>query len=271
MEYGNVDNVLTKDRISFLLDDLFDHDGGTFSNWLINRDQIEQVIMDNFTRLTLVDLIRAIYQSFLNRFEDKVRWGCKVPYFAAHIDTLSRIFPKAKFVHMVRDPRAVYQSMCDRREKGALHFPNNAIDAAYLWRRLVIKAEQNGVMVNYFKIYYENLVSNDDVMIDLALFLNEEFSEANKDFFSSLEKNKLIRLDNVDQYVKPKMDAESGKRWQSQLKNSEIASIEFMLKKEIIVQNYSLTSYKIPFVVRVKCLFFLCLFGFNDYLRAKLV
>src|SRR5690606_30980566 len=38
----------------------------------------------------------------------QVRWGDKTPEYVMHVDALDRCFPRAQFVHIVRDGRDVF-------------------------------------------------------------------------------------------------------------------------------------------------------------------
>ena len=51
--------------------------------------------------------------SFLARREGKSRWVEKTPYNAGHIDRILSVWPGAKVLHVVRDPRDVYASMVE--------------------------------------------------------------------------------------------------------------------------------------------------------------
>lgn len=58
------------------------------------------------------------------------RWGHKTPRFVRHLDLLGTHFPDAKFIHIVRDPRAVARSFT----RSPVH-QSNPLYAAMRWRR----------------------------------------------------------------------------------------------------------------------------------------
>src|SRR5512145_2065807 len=53
---------------------------------------------------TLGDGIAAVYEVYAGR-HGKARWGDKTPMYMEHLDLLERLFPEARYVHLVRDGR----------------------------------------------------------------------------------------------------------------------------------------------------------------------
>jgi hypothetical protein len=64
------------------------------------------------------------------RKHGKPRWGDKTPHYVHHVERLSRIWPDARFVVLVRDGRDVALSL-----RGMPFGPNNAWAAAQWWAR----------------------------------------------------------------------------------------------------------------------------------------
>jgi hypothetical protein len=59
------------------------------------------------TAQDIMDRIHDLYQAQ----EGKSRWGQKTPRFVRHGDLLKSVYPAAKFIHLLRDPRAVTLSL----------------------------------------------------------------------------------------------------------------------------------------------------------------
>lgn len=248
LQQGDLSRTLDHARIQYLLDDLYDHDGGTFRHWHVERPAIQSLIDRCDARLNLRHLIELIYLSFLMRFEGKTRWGCKVPYFASHIKTLTKIFPDAQFVHVVRDPRAVFLSMRDRRHKGATHFPRRPEDAAYLWRRLVAAADSAGKDLPgaFLRIPYEALVGELDIVSRLASFLGEPLPDNEANYYENLKAMRLIPSQDMQDYVKPTLDGHSGKRWKHILEPVEVAIIDRIAGEQMRRLGYKAVSEPVP-------------------------
>jgi hypothetical protein len=73
--------------------------------------------------------VEAPFRAYAER-HGKPRWGDKTPHYVHHIDHLLRVWPKARFVVLVRDGRDVALSL--RRMPFG---PNNAWAAAQWWAR----------------------------------------------------------------------------------------------------------------------------------------
>ncbi len=103
------------------------------------------------------DAIEAAYVAYA-RIQGKTRWGDKTPRYIEHIPLLARLFPKARFVHLVRDGRNVALSY------SAVPFgPNNVAQAAVLWARRVGAGIRDGRGLGdgrYLEMRYEDLVED---------------------------------------------------------------------------------------------------------------
>jgi hypothetical protein len=74
-------------------------------------------------------VVAAPFEAYAAR-HGKARWGDKTPHYVHHIDALLRVWPRARFVVLVRDGRDVALSL--RRMPFG---PNNAWAAAQWWAR----------------------------------------------------------------------------------------------------------------------------------------
>jgi hypothetical protein len=61
-------------------------------------------------RVDFADIAALMYRR-LAALHGKPRWGDKCPDYSEKIPTLAMMFPEAKFIHLVRDPRAVACSL----------------------------------------------------------------------------------------------------------------------------------------------------------------
>lgn len=97
---------------------------------------------------------RAFYRLYAERF-GKARWGDKTPLYCMHMDTIRRVLPEARFVHLVRDGRDAALSL-----RRMWFSPGREIEtqAAY-WRRCVLAARRAGLgRPDYLEVRYEDLV-----------------------------------------------------------------------------------------------------------------
>ena len=109
------------------------------------------------------EAVAAVYLAYAAA-RGKERWGDKTPMYMQHLGTLERLFPKAEYVHLIRDGRDAAVSFLELPEgvvtRSWAH-PRNAGDFACQWRSEVLAARALGrrVGARYSEIRYEELVA----------------------------------------------------------------------------------------------------------------
>ena len=135
------------------------------------------------TRVPYASAIDAAYGAYA-RARGKSRWGDKTPRYIEHIATLHELFPRARFVHVVRDGRNVALSYA-----GVPFGPKTVARAADLWARRVrsgIAARRRLGPDRYLELRYEELVAGRPELEDRARalcdFLELPYDEAMLDY-----------------------------------------------------------------------------------------
>lgn len=108
---------------------------------------------------------------------DAVRWGDKTPIYTSYIPLLHRLFPRAQFLHMIRDGRDVALSTLDKWGESEVHV--DAYYAARIWVRRVRQARWAGDRLGpelYREVRYEALVQDPErEMKGICVFLGEPY------------------------------------------------------------------------------------------------
>jgi hypothetical protein len=124
---------------------------------------------------TFAGLVDDLYSTYAAR-EGAVRWGDKTPQHALSMPLLLEVFPRAQFVHIVRDAGDVARSHV-RLDFG----PRNLYAAGRYWRRLVTTARSDGQRLGpsrYLEVRYESLVADREAVIrDVLRFLGEDAAD----------------------------------------------------------------------------------------------
>ena len=99
------------------------------------------------------DAVRVFYRLYADKV-GKPRWGDKTPFYVRRMTLIQEIVPEARFVHIIRDGRAVTLSIKD------LWFGPNSIDeAADFWTaRIGEGREQAPQLSHYMEVRYEDIV-----------------------------------------------------------------------------------------------------------------
>lgn len=125
---------------------------------------------------TFRNVVLRLYEAWTNQ-EGKPRWGDKTPQYVSEIPTLRKIFPEAKFIHVIRDGRDVALSWVKYP-----HAEYNVFSVAENWKRLVTKGRSAGAKLSddeYLELHYERLISQtEEIMRRVCDFLNESYTSA---------------------------------------------------------------------------------------------
>jgi hypothetical protein len=97
--------------------------------------------------------IRTFYEMYAEK-AGKPRWGDKTPFYVRRMKMIHRVLPEARFVHLIRDGRAVALSIRD------LWFgPDTIEEAAQFWVERIDRGRQQAAgLPHYMEIRYEDLV-----------------------------------------------------------------------------------------------------------------
>lgn len=180
----------------------------------------------------LINLL-YLYVSKENKPAIKV-WGDKTPFLTYRLEWLRKIFPAARYIHLVRDGRAVVHSMI-RKQNYSL---NRAVirwkDSIHLFGKHSRYVPPELVL----KIKYEDFVSSPDktlatvcafigvkydpdIMTDRNIALGDDVLPHHQDL------GKSIVLDSID-------------KWRYEMQPQVIKALNNRLRKELLLLNYEI-------------------------------
>ncbi|MGI9020610.1 MAG: sulfotransferase family protein [Solirubrobacterales bacterium] len=184
--------------------------------------------------------VRAFYELYAEH-QGKPRWGDKTPGYTMYMGPISRTLPEARFVHVIRDGRAVALS---RMRTLALR-PVEMSKVANRWQKRVRKARAKGeALEHYLEIRYEDLVREpestlrrvcefieldwDPALLDYHRRSSERLAELDRDipaWGKKLPRSAESRMALHEQTTKPPDPARID-RWRSELSAADIATFE---------------------------------------------
>jgi hypothetical protein len=117
----------------------------------------EEEFRDALARIepfTVAEGFRAFYKLYAARF-GKPRWGDKTPHYCFELETIRRVLPEARFVHIIRDGRDAALSL-----RGMWFSPGWRIETqALYWLKCVRAARRAGLgRPDYAEVRFEDLV-----------------------------------------------------------------------------------------------------------------
>jgi hypothetical protein len=145
----------------------------------------------------LGDGVRVFYEMYAEKI-DKPRWGDKTPFYVRKMDVIHRVLPEARFVHLIRDGRAVALSIKD------LWFgPDTIPECAEFWvARLDEAREKARELPHYLEIIYEDLVRDPEPNLrKIADFIEVPFDERMVRYYENVDER--IALETPPEEVAP--------------------------------------------------------------------
>lgn len=125
--------------------------------------------------------VQAEFNISRRREDPKARWVDGTPEYSLYICGLSKLFPDARFVHIVRNARAAVRSMLKFEDNGHRLVENEQRAYEYWLRRVqaCVQAEQALGAQTVYRLRYEDLIQQpESAMRGLLEFLNEPFVTA---------------------------------------------------------------------------------------------
>jgi Sulfotransferase family len=125
---------------------------------------------------------RAIYLAYAED-KGKRRWGDKTPKYSLVMGEIEDALPEARFVHLIRDARAVALSRV-RMVEGRGEKPPNPAGVAARWAKRISQARAQGESLGgYLEIRYEDLVlDTEPTLRRVCEFIALDFDPAMLDY-----------------------------------------------------------------------------------------
>jgi hypothetical protein len=186
-----------------------------FWHGLVANEAVFYVTLSRTHPPTLPIILDALYR--LQSPPQTVRWGDKTPLYIQHIPQILAIFPRAQFIHVIRDGR---DAALSARAKWGRSRPY--MDLSYLlrnWVRNVQTGQTAGEQLGqqqYYELRYETLVTDPaGTLHALCIYLGEPYDPAVLDF------QRAARQEGggIDVHVEPQEELNSGSigRWRREM------------------------------------------------------
>ena len=221
----------TPEKINRLLDDLY-KERNFKQFWNIDRkiikDKIAEIPLDELTFTLICKIVYLCFNSLYPK--EKISLiGDKNPVFAIFVDLLLKIFPEAKFIHIVRDYRPNSLSNSLAFQKNDLPF----FSAQWKLYNELIEKQKKIFPNNFYTVRYEDLVSKPEKYVkEICAFIGIEYFPSMLDFH--LLTSKTYKDKNIEGFERfhtgwqnpintNKIDA-----WRQKLTKDQIGIIEYI-------------------------------------------
>lgn len=141
---------------------------------------IDELIHEHRTRAKTKVAPGVAFARVRSPADPKSRWVDGTPENSFHVPRLRQLWPDARFIHLVRDARAVARSLCRfSRAGGRDHDPNEAYEKWVRHVRACIEAEEAGGSEVVHRLYHAELVESPEAALRRALaFAGEAYDSA---------------------------------------------------------------------------------------------
>lgn len=176
---------------------------------------------------------------FYARYHGKERFGEKTPQHSLYTDTICKMFPNCKLIHIVRDPRDVVASTM------RMPWAEKSITAnARSWVSYTRSGSGIRNPANYLMVKYESLINNpSSTMKEICAFIGEDY-----------ESVMLVSKTEVDdknppnewwfERAKGPLSQDRIERWRKELTPTQIALIEWIAGSSMRQYGYKLTNHE---------------------------
>jgi hypothetical protein len=155
----------------------------------------------------------------------KPRWGCQTPRYVREIGRLHRLFPGAKFIHLIRDARDVYMSL---HAKG--WWGGDLVSLARYWSEHVSSGFEQGADLPpglYVNVRYEDLVRDTEgVLRQVCGFLGEDFLPGMLAFYHHARERIPERVRTNHPKTERPPRASDVERWRAKLPPTTVLAFE---------------------------------------------
>lgn len=184
----------------------------------------------------LSQVVEVIYRQHMAR-EGKQRWGDKTPCYIGIIPQLARMFPGARFIHLLRDGRDVAKSFQATGWYGPWLHDNTAewaeaLDYEERWGCSPLAAEM-------LQVRYEELVKQpEETVRRICAFLDEAFEPQMLSWQDNVARLVPEREIRFHKKLTRRPNAADAERWQREMSAREVFVCEAFMGRHLARSGY---------------------------------
>ncbi len=179
------------------------------------------------------------------RSQGKSRWGEKTPTNFFFVDVIDDMFPEARYIHLVRDPRAVVHSM-----NRFIRCGDDTVINATNWCEYIERGadllEQTVPKERRLTLFYENVTAAPkEAAQRLCDFVEEPFDPDMLSFYETADDYMHPASDTLGgdkTLTRPVSDHASQPKWVKGMSKDQIALVESTCKKDMERYGYEPTG-----------------------------
>lgn len=205
--------------------------------WNIDRKQLRGLLIQHEFPILLNHVIKSLHQLYFSE-EPQMIIHKKGRYYLK-INEIRKLFPNARFLHIDRDPRAIYNSQKEAKDSVTGEVMCKSIVAFALGYKLaqcIIKKHNTEAYLHL--VYYENILNNIETEIEAVLNFFEVHNQDRDDhssYYQKIPESQKYLHKNVEGSLFPQRST----AWKNELENEEIFFLQSVLKKDLKDKKYA--------------------------------
>lgn len=228
-------------------------------NWGLNREAINELLSKFSGRdVRFEEILNLLYFHYTSEFpkDEIICLGDKSPINSLYADRLCRVFPDAKFIHLVRDYRANFASMSKQD-----FFSPSSTAMLMQWKKSVNTIQKLTIQNphRFLLVRYEDLVSiPEETYETICNFLDVKYmpelldSDYRKDAIRKLYSSEFIHQWQPD--LSGKISTSNIDKWKDELSPDSIKKADYIAGKTGQIFQYEPESkkYGLPFILKTE-------------------
>ncbi len=221
-----------------------------FGHWKIPPERY----LESVRALERPTFANVIERAFLANAEHhgKRRWADKTPIYVRHVGLLSRLWPEARFVHLIRDGREVALSYLS-----VPWGPRSVLEAAWKWRRDVGAGRASGAVLGpgrYHEVRYEDLVAGPRATLErLCAFVELAFDPRMLEHARDVDRDRLAPASGLPYHARAATPPQEGARdWRTEMAEGDVEAFEALAGGLLADLGYPRGARKAGAVLRAR-------------------
>lgn len=243
-------------------------EGKKFREWKISPEKLFAKLENNYRYPVRLDsLYRSIYDLYFSESNPEIILHKKGRYYLK-VDSVKASFPGAKFIHIIRDPRALFNSQKNSKDSiTGKPMETSVVAFALNYRNMSEIVRKQADNKSFKVVFYEDFIDKkEEIIVSILDFIQlSDRTKGTSGYFERIPEKQRYLHDNIN------YDVLSSRKtgWQEELSSLEISILETCLKRELKEYNYVRSNRQprnfVQYFIKVK----MVLLFFIKYLAAK--
>lgn len=216
----------------------------TLREWGLTADDVAPFVSDGCAPGDAIGAVFAAYAAA----QGKAQWGDKTPLYMQYLPVLERLWPRARFVHLVRDGRDAALSFIDV-PRGLMTEgwgrPRDVAGFACQWRTEVEATRELGARVGgerYRELRYEDLIADPAGSLrGLCAFIGIPYEDQLLEYVGRSDSARKPHQQALNKPPTPGL-----RSWQTAMAPADVAAFEALAGDVLAAYGYETSSATAP-------------------------